>query len=107
MMTPEMFEATCNAWLSEKEPSTEKFSELVGASFQVFGTFQRELAHEFEVAVSTVSRWAKGTARPHPLLQKQIVKSLLRRVKGMTARRAVSSTNPGLTAPIPVAAKRG
>lgn len=107
MMTPEMFEAACNAWLSEKEPSTESFGTLVGESFQVFGTFQRELAHEFEVAVSTVSRWAKGTARPHPLMQKQIVRSLFRRVKGMTARRAASSTSPGFTAPIPMAAKRG
>ena len=107
MMTPEMFDAACNAWLSEKEPSTESFGKLVGASFQVFGTFQRELAHEFEVAVSTVSRWAKGTARPHPLLQRQIVRSLLRRVKSMTTRRAASSTSPGIAAPVPMAAKRG
>lgn len=103
MTTAEMFETACNAWLSEKESSTAKFAELVGASFQVFGTFQRELAQEFEVAVSTVSRWAKGTARPHPLLQKQIVRSLLRRAKRVTARPA----NPGFTAPIPMAAKRG
>ena len=81
MMTAEQFESACNAWLSEKDPSTDGFAQLVSAAFQVFGTFQRELAREFEVAVSTVSRWAKGSARPHPLLQKQIVKSLLRWVK--------------------------
>ena len=107
MMTPEQFESTCVAWLTQKDPSTQAFAELVGASLQVFGTFQRELAHEFEVATSTVSRWAKGTARPHPLLQKQIVRALLRRVKGMTARRAASSSGPGIAAPTPMAARRG
>lgn len=106
-MTAEQFETACNAWLIEKETSTEAFAELVGASFQVFGTFQRELAHEFEVAVSTVSRWAKGTARPHPLLQKQIVRSLHRRVKGMIARRAASPMSSSASTPIPMAAKRG
>jgi len=107
MMTQEQFEAACTAWLSQKESSTETFAVLVDASFQVFGTFQRELAHEFEVAVSTVSRWAKGTARPHPLMQKQIVRALLRRVKGMMARRAASPSSPSSEAPIPMTAKRG
>jgi ribosome-binding protein aMBF1 (putative translation factor) len=107
MMTTEQFESACSVWLTQKETSTEVFAELVEASFQVFGTFQRELAHEFEVAVSTVSRWAKGTARPHPLLQKQIVRSLHRRAKGLIARRVVSSTSAGLSAPSPVAAKPG
>jgi hypothetical protein len=102
MMNVEEFETACGAWLSQKESSTETFAELVEASFQVFGTFQRELASEFEVAVSTVSRWSKGTARPHPLLQKQIVRSLARRAKGMVTRRVSS---PGFTSPISVAAK--
>ncbi len=31
------------------------------------------LAAEFEVARMTVVRWANGKARPHPLLQSQIV----------------------------------
>jgi len=102
MMNVEQFETACTAWLSQKESSTEAFAELVGASFQVFGTFQRELASEFEVAVSTISRWSKGTARPHPLLQKQIVRSLVRRAKGLATRRASS---PDFTSPIPLTAK--
>jgi hypothetical protein len=101
-MTLENFEAACSAWLSANEPSTETFAKLVEASFHVFGTFQRELAHEFEVAVSTVSRWAKGTARPHPLMQKQIVRSLHRRVKRMTPR--TSSTSERFAA-IPMVSK--
>lgn len=37
-------------------------------------------ATEFEVAVSTVDRWAKGpeSANPHPALKWQIVKWVLR-----------------------------
>ena len=31
------------------------------------------LSQEFEVAPSTVKRWASGIAIPHPLLQSQIV----------------------------------
>lgn len=41
---------------------------------------RRECAAHFEVAVSTVDRWAKQTANPHPLLKKQIVTWTLRRL---------------------------
>lgn len=82
MMTPESFENACSAWLRDKEASEQTFAGIVEASFRVLGTFQRDLAREFEVAISTVSRWAKGTARPYPLIQKQIVQALQRRVKG-------------------------
>ncbi len=34
---------------------------------------RREMAIAFEVAELTVTRWANGKARPHPLLQSQIV----------------------------------
>ncbi len=33
----------------------------------------RELADKFEVAISTVHRWASGTARPHPHIMQQII----------------------------------
>ena len=32
-----------------------------------------ELATEFQVATSTVKRWASGTARPHPRLAQMII----------------------------------
>jgi ribosome-binding protein aMBF1 (putative translation factor) len=84
MTTLEKFENACTAWLSEKDASIETFAGIIEASFEVFGTLQRDLSTEFEVAISTVSRWAKGTARPHPLLQKQIVRSLHRRASFKT-----------------------
>ena len=34
----------------------------------------RTLAEEFEVAVSTVGRWRRGTASPHPLVAAQIIR---------------------------------
>lgn len=33
----------------------------------------RKLAGEFEVAESTVIRWIKGTANPHPLIKQQVI----------------------------------
>jgi hypothetical protein len=33
----------------------------------------RAVAAEFEVAESTVSRWARGVSRPHPSIQKQVL----------------------------------
>lgn len=32
-----------------------------------------EMAGHFEVSAATVRRWARGTARPHPRLQKQVL----------------------------------
>ena len=37
-------------------------------------SFESELASEFEVATSTVRRWANGTACPHPRLALMIIK---------------------------------
>lgn len=37
----------------------------------------RPLAGEFEVAVSTVLRWANGVATPHPLIQEQVIHWIL------------------------------
>ena len=78
-MTAEKFESACIAWLAQKQAPSDQFAQLVEQAFAVLGMFQRDLATEYEVAISTISRWAKGTARPHPLLQKQIVKSLAQR----------------------------
>lgn len=36
----------------------------------------KELAAEFEVSESTVLRWAKGTARPHPRIRNQVIASI-------------------------------
>jgi hypothetical protein len=78
-MTVKQFEQDCFKWLASSRRTARAFSVLVGSSFVALGTVQRELAEEFEVAISTVSRWASGLARPHPRLQKQIVQALARR----------------------------
>lgn len=36
-------------------------------------SLELELAREFQVATSTVRRWAKGTARPHPRMALMII----------------------------------
>lgn len=42
----------------------------------------RAIAAEFEVATSTVLRWATGTARPHPLIQAQVARWIEDRLLG-------------------------
>jgi hypothetical protein len=40
-----------------------------------------DLAEEFEVAPSTVIRWAQGTATPHHLVQKRVVAAIHRELE--------------------------
>jgi len=66
----------CMEW----NDSSEGFAKIIEATSITLGLYRRELASEFEVAESTVSRWANGVDRPHPRIQKMIVKSILKRV---------------------------
>jgi hypothetical protein len=59
----------------DREPSLELFARIV-AGADVLYRSQRDLAMQFEVAESTVSRWAKGIARPHPGVQRHVVSEL-------------------------------
>lgn len=82
----------CSKW----DRSSEGFARIVAASVQTLGLYQHELASEFEVAESTVSRWANGVARPHPLAQKLIVAAIEKRTRnalraGGSARRTASA----------------
>ncbi len=74
----------CSHW----DRSSEAFAEIVAATVKTLGLYQRELAAEFQVAESTVSRWSSGTARPHPRFQEMIVTAIRRRVSN-----ALKSTN--------------
>jgi len=106
MMTLEQFQTACSAWLGKPQGSSDEFAQLVRTAFEVLGAYQRDLAAEFEVAESTVSRWAKGTARPHPRIQKQVIRALTRRANRVAERRiGGSTTSPGFA--IPMAAKSG
>ena len=51
---------------------TAAFAALVSGALKEGVTTIDELATEHEVAKSTVTRWAKGTARPHRLVQATI-----------------------------------
>jgi predicted transcriptional regulator len=86
----------CEAW--EKHPSTERFSRVV-AGADVLSRSQKELARQFEVAESTVSRWAKGYARPHLLVQQHVVSSLKKH-----AVRAVRAAEPQPAVLVPACA---
>ena len=66
----------CSRW----DKSSDAFGKIVAATVSS-GRYQRELAAEFEVAESTVSRWARGIARPHPRMQKLIVGAIEKRIQ--------------------------
>lgn len=40
------------------------------------GAYPRDLAKEFECAVTTIERWASGDVRPHPKVQAFVMKRL-------------------------------
>ncbi len=79
IMTPSDLILECNAWLNK--PDDDLFAGIVARSSLVLGMLQRELAHEFEVDISTVSRWANGITKPHPRLQRQVVQSIKRKAE--------------------------
>lgn len=87
----------CAKW----DGSSEGFRQIV-AGTNSLGLYLRELAADFEVAESTVSRWARGIARPHPRLQKLIVSDIEKRVQN-----ALKSPDRRHSAPPPVIAARG
>ncbi len=97
-MQPKELADTCIRW----DGSSAKFAAVVAAALRDSGGLtQKDLAREFEVADSTVSRWSNGVARPHPLIQKLIVKFIQRRAERMARAQdaiAVPSENAALGA---------
>jgi ribosome-binding protein aMBF1 (putative translation factor) len=65
----------CSTW----DGSGTAFADIVRGALACVGLDQHELATLFQVADSTVSRWASGTARPHPRLQKRVIAAILER----------------------------
>lgn len=73
--------ARCRGWRTlQGDEASLGFQDIVASALGVLGLYQRELAAEFQVAESTVSRWASGAARPHPRLQALIVAAIGKRV---------------------------
>ena len=90
-MDAEEITKLCSEW----NGSSEAFAQVVEAAVRTLGLYQRELANEFQVADSTVSRWANGIARPHPRLQKMILTSIEKRArKTAKAQRVYASVTP-------------
>ena len=79
-MTVADLKSACSTW----DESSESFARIVAAALASLGVYQRDLANEFQVAESTVSRWAHGVARPHPRLQKLILMTIQRRARRST-----------------------
>ncbi len=74
----------CEHW---KLGDSDGFQRIVAQFLAQLGAYQRDLAFKFEVAESTVSRWARGTARPHKLVQRVIVDKLRETIEQVMAKK--------------------
>ncbi|MDP3698034.1 MAG: hypothetical protein Q8R47_00455 [Nanoarchaeota archaeon] len=62
------------------QTSQEYFSGAVKIALNEYKLPVSEFATEFEVADSTVERWASGAAVPHPRLQQMILNYIAERI---------------------------
>lgn len=60
----------CKSW---KVDDNDGFKAIVSSYLTISGNQQRLLADEFEAAISTVSRWASGIARPRTRMKRDVV----------------------------------
>ena len=74
-MELEKLKILCTQW----KGGSEGFAQIVAATDSL-GMGLSDLSQEFEVAQSTVSRWANGLAKPLPRMQKMIVSWINKRV---------------------------
>ena len=64
----------CQSWLQCPSKTLDKdFTDIVASYIALPGVNLRTIADEFEAAVSTISRWANGVARPMPRMQREVV----------------------------------
>jgi hypothetical protein len=88
-MTSHELLAACERFEPKRTGDEQKllsdFSLIVQNAFAVLGLYQRDLADDFEVAESTVSRWGHGVARPHPRIQRSVVAWISRRAAKTTS----------------------
>jgi hypothetical protein len=54
------------------------FAATVARACAADAGMAEQLAADFGVALPTVARWANGTARPHPRMQRQILDAIAR-----------------------------
>ena len=67
--------------VTNRDPTTrEYFSGAVNIALNEYNLPVLEMATKFEVADSTVERWASGAAVPHPKLQQMILGYIAERI---------------------------
>lgn len=81
--------AACNRWVRGDIPA---FAAITAGALHVLGLLQRDLADEFDVSIATVSRWAAGEAKPHPIVQESVVDFVRRRATKAAAATMRSTT---------------
>jgi len=54
------------------------FNRFLSHSLSLDRKLKKKLAKQFEVAESTVERWAKGVVKPRPRIQLQVIQFILR-----------------------------
>lgn len=64
----------------ENSPHPELFSAAVKIAINEYGISALAIATNFEVATSTVERWAKGQVSPHPRLQNMIISYIAQKI---------------------------
>ncbi len=60
----------------EWDGNAEDFAIIVKEYLVLNGNDPRPLAEEFECAVTTISRWADGFARPRPRVMRWVVRRI-------------------------------
>ena len=73
------FTLQCTNW----DGSREQFAQIVNGATAYLGLTQVDLARIFQVSGSTISRWAKGHAEPHPRVQQYVVATVRKRATGL------------------------
>ncbi len=67
---------------------TRRFKELVCNSIEILQLDLRSFAHEFGCTVTTITRWMKGTAAPHPAMRPFVYSLLIEKLEEHEAARA-------------------
>jgi hypothetical protein len=95
----------CKSW---KVEDNDGFKEIVSSYLAITGNQQRVLADEFEAAISTVSRWASGFARPRTRMKRDVVGWISKRALAAASRVEPSSSASWSPPPVDkIAAKSG
>lgn len=72
-MSPEDRERILAVLLEEGAIREEIFAAIVADFVDYWRSGDRMIAAEFEVAATTVQRWARGSAVPHPRIRQAVV----------------------------------